>query len=165
MQQVGYLIYVGNSDDAAQVKDNPDWVIVHACKTAHKAEIGYEKSLAQDHPSYLIHMTPGNDQEIFLNMVDMKAELLPQYTDPILRAAFHFISGHVAAGKKILVHCDQGNSRGPSVAMAYLARGGEYNHADYESTSASFKEQYESFEPNDGIMLYMKKHWNRILGF
>lgn len=164
MQNVAYLIYVGSNDDLAEIAGDDSWAIVHACKTSHKAELGYEKSLPSTDPNYLV-FRPIDKPEIFLNLVDMKNEFMPMYTDPIMRAAFEFIDFHVSMGKKILIHCDQGNSRGPSIAMAYLAQKGEFNNAGYADTAAAFKEKYPSFEPGDGIKAYMMNHWHRIMGF
>ncbi len=164
MQRVAENIYVGSKEDLASIEDRQDWAIVHACKTSHKEVLGYEKSLPGDHPSYLVHKEEGN---IYLNMVDMAKEFLPRFTDPIFQDAFEFIEEAIQAGKKVYIYCDQGMSRSPSVALAYLSRKDNRDKAFYphEYAEKAFRLIYPAYEPGTGIKLYLQNNWNRIMRF
>lgn len=158
MKEVYKNLFVGDMNDCYNLDVVDSSVIVHACKTCHKEGVGYEGNLKSDHPNYLIKE---QEFDLFLNMVDMERELMAKFTNPIMKAAFIFIDKHLKAGHKVLIHCDKGGSRAPSVAMLYLAKINGW--PDYADAKFCFKDRYPEYHPGTGIELYMKKNFTDIM--
>lgn len=158
MKEVYKNLFVGDMNDCNNLDVIDSSVIVHACKTCHREGVGYEVNLKSDHPNYLIKE---QEFDLYLNMVDMERELMAKFTNPIMKAAFIFIDKHLKADRKVLVHCDKGGSRGPSVAMLYLAC--RNKQTSYLTTVEYFKELYPEYNPGTGIELYMKKNFTDIM--
>jgi len=97
-----------------------------------------------------------------LNMVDMQQPLSPIYTHPILKKAIEFIDQNILS-KKILIHCNQGESRAPSIALVYLAHKGKINNANFQLAVVDFKDIYPSYIPGTGIFLYVRNYWQDIM--
>jgi len=133
--------------------------LIHACKTCHKRALGYSGNLRHDHPNYLIYPS---DKHLYLNIVDMPRELLPIYMHPISRAAMSFIKDNITTGP-ILMHCNKGFSRSPSLGLIYLAQTGAITNESYDSAADEFIGIYPFFMPGAGIELYMKNNWAEIL--
>jgi predicted protein tyrosine phosphatase len=98
---------------------------------------------------------------LFLNIVDMERELSMIYTHPIMKVAIEFIKKHIVE-RKILLHCNQGMSRSPSIALFYLARIGIISNDSYLNAVIDFHKLYPYFNPGRGIALYMNNNWNEI---
>ena len=63
-------LFIGTEQDYEyNVKGNPDWVTVHACKYPyHQRELGYTgRAAPKNHPEYLIAR---RDRRLILNLVD-----------------------------------------------------------------------------------------------
>lgn len=99
---------------------------------------------------------------LFLNRMDMEKELSPIFTHPIMKSAMAFIDKHIAT-KKVLVHCNQGLSRSPSIVMLHLAIRGHIANDSYSSAVTDFRRMYPYFSPGRGIALYMNNNWEEIL--
>lgn len=163
MREVSENLFVGSLEDSRDLEDKRDWAIVHACKTpSHQQAVGYEKSLPADHPHYLVFLR-GTD--LFLNMVDMPKEFSPKFTDPMVTAAFKFIKKNLDEERKVIIHCNNGGSRGPSLALAYMAYKGLIAAGSYEEAVKEFQELYPEHAPNTGISAYLKNNWHRIMAF
>lgn len=134
---------------------NHEIAIIHACKTCHKKELGYHGSLSAEHPHYLVYE---KENHLFLNMVDAPVEFLPKFANPMFKEAMNFITA-----KKILIHCNQGLSRSPSIGMLYLATKNIIPDGDYESAANAFIAIYPDFSPGNGIKQYMKNNWDYLI--
>ncbi|MDD2622122.1 MAG: dual specificity protein phosphatase family protein [Bacteroidales bacterium] len=159
MLQIYDKIYVGSEQDCNF--NAPDgWVIIHACKhPCHIKAVGYKGSLPKSHPNYLILE---NNKHLVLNMVDMEQELHPTYTNPIMKAAINFIEKYIEMNK-ILIHCNQGQSRSPSIALIYMARKGIINNESYPAASKEFIKLYQYYQPGRGIAAYMNNNWDFLM--
>lgn len=137
-------------------RENPDVAVVHACKhPCHRQAIGYSGSLSQNHPDYL---WARGDSDLYLNIVD-KDHQKHRYMEPIFRAALDFIDDH-RNERPVRVHCNQGRSRSPSIAMVYLAkRAGGIPDASYEEARSAFEDLYHRYAPGRGLHLYLQDHW------
>ena len=152
-------IFIG-TDQECSFNPPSDLAIIHACKNpCHAGAVGYRGSLPSNHPYYLVME---NGQNLFLNMVDMERELSPIYTNPIMKAAIAFIEKHIGE-RKILVHCNQGMSRSPSIALLYLARIGAIPNDTYSNAAIGFQKIYPYFNPGRGIALYMNNNWEELI--
>ena len=140
MIEVYSNLFVGNEVDASTVLHTPGWFIVHACKEPfHRQTLGYTgRGAPKDHPEYLI---AERDGRLILNLVDAPN---PAYIP-----------------KKVLVHCNQGMSRSPTIALLYLA---SYTSAlgknDFEQTLVDFKKLYPAYAPAGGMYYFAQQNWN-----
>lgn len=159
MIEVSPNLFVG-TDRNCNFGNANDWAIIHACKSpCHTTFVGYKGSLSSIHPNYLIAEDKNN---LVLNMVDMEKELLPKFTNPIMEASIHFIEKHIQ-DKKVLVHCNQGMSRSPSIALVYLARKNKIINASFEEAYFDFTNLYPNYQPGKGIHKYLSKNWRFLL--
>lgn len=132
------------------------WAVIHACKhPCHSNAIGYKGSLPNNHPNYLI-LEKAN--HLFLNMVDMEQELLPRFTNPIMQASIRFIDKFIS-DHQVLIHCNQGLSRSPSIALIYLAKKGMIDNNNLNDAIKSFTKLYPGYRPANGILKYMLNNW------
>lgn len=160
MQEISPRIFVGSLEDSLYIEDPENWSIISACKDpSHKEAVGYTKSLPTDHPNYLILET---DNHLYLNLVDMSTEFLPRFTNPIIEAAFSFIDKHKGS-RNILIHCNFGISRSPSLGLAYLAKTGEIDSISFEHAKKDFIKKYPNYSPGTGISLYLTNNWESVM--
>lgn len=158
MVEVFTNLYVGDVDDCK--RNNFGWAIVHACKDpCHRRIVNYTNNLPSTHANYLIHK---KDNHLALNMVDMEKELFSKFTNPIMKAAMSFIEENIKR-RKILIHCNQGISRSPSIALLYMARLGVINNQSYKEAITDFKSRYRNYNPGNGISAYLTKNWGDLL--
>ena len=151
-------LYVGHQGDFEyQVKGREGWAVVHACKEPyHRELLGYTtKGAPKGHPEYLVAV---RGDRLFLNLVDVKDPAFVHVE--LVEKAIAFIHEKLTAGKKVLVHCNQGESRGPGIAFLYLLR----HTAVLPKTSLNvaletFRTMYPAFYPGAGIAGYIAAHW------
>ncbi|QAR34019.1 phosphatase [Geovibrio thiophilus] len=150
-------LYVGN-DTSCSMCDS-EWAIVHACKSCHQKFLRYKKALPQNHPSYLVHFEKNH---LFLNLVDMERMFLPNFTHPIMKAAFEFLDEQIPQ-RKVLIHCNQGQSRSAGVALAYMAKKNMIKNNDFKIAYTEFKNIYTPAQIGIGFELYLGNYWNEIM--
>lgn len=159
MKEIYPNLIIGAENDC-NFSNLGDIAIIHACKhPCHVKAVGYKGSLPSTHPNYLVLK---NGRHLFLNMVDMEKELSPIYTHPIMKSAMSFIEEHIH-DRKVLVHCNQGLSRSPSIALLYLARKGNIASQTYNLATNDFLKLYPIYNPGSGVALYMNKFWNELI--
>lgn len=157
MKEIALNLFIGSDSDCNHVDNG--FAVIHACKTCHQSGVGYRGNLSSSHPNYLIFE---KENHLYLNMVDMDRELLPRYTNPIIKSAFVFIEKHINE-KKLLIHCNQGQSRSPSIGLIYLARKQIIASSTYLKAKTEFSSIYTAFKPGEGIELYMQRNWGDIV--
>jgi predicted protein tyrosine phosphatase len=134
--------------------------VVHACKEpCHRRAVGYEGNLTQSHPEYLVARR-GN--HLFLNLVDMERRQRHQFMEPMIQAALTFIGENLET-RGVVVHCNEGFSRAPTLAMLFLAkRDGTLPDTSFIEAAEAFRELYPPYAPARGIALYLSEHWTDI---
>ncbi|MBN8656243.1 MAG: dual specificity protein phosphatase family protein [Anaerolineae bacterium] len=155
-------LFIGSEQDYEfGVKGNPGWVIVHACKYPyHKKELGYTGRAAPNtHPEYLIARREGR---LILNLVDAPN---PMYIPKeIIDAAIEYIHENLNNSKKVLVHCNLGESRSPSIGLLYLAIFTDKVSKEFSEAEKDFREIYPSYNPGLGMRGFMIKNWEAYVG-
>jgi predicted protein tyrosine phosphatase len=76
---------------------------------------------------------------------------------------FDVVPGWINPMNPTLIHCDQGLSRGPSMALYYLAFMGAISNTSYYRAYSDFKQLYPSFAPNTGIREFMSEWWPALM--
>ncbi|WP_213287573.1 dual specificity protein phosphatase [Bradyrhizobium sp. sGM-13] len=133
------------------------WAVVHACKEPyHRQALGYiGRGAPKDHDEYLFAF---RGDRLCLNLVDVPHV---QYVNPaVIDAALSFIASNLAGGKKVLVHCNQGQSRAPSIALLYLGKvDPQFARLKAADAIHTFQWTYPQYEPADGIAEYVLRNW------
>ncbi|WP_290653639.1 hypothetical protein [Idiomarina sp.] len=143
------------ANDQSCTSGNAKTAVVHACKSpCHQGEIGYRGNLPNTHPNYLV-LEKEND--LFLNIIDPP---VPLFKPALFITFLDFAKNHWEQGQTILIHCNQGESRAPSLAMLFLAKSiGSIPDTSYEAARAAFEKLYPRYNPGQGIQTYFSKHW------
>lgn len=163
MIEVHPNLFVGNQLDyetKIRGKDS-NWNVVQACKEPyHRAALGYVGMAGpRDHAEYLFcYRQEGDCRRLILNMVDApKPEFFP---DAMMSEAITFITASMAIEVKTLVHCNQGASRSPSLAMLYLRRHTDtFVGMEFTDAEDKLRSLYPPYVPGRGIRAYVQKHW------
>jgi len=130
MIEVKHNLFVGNTNDCIGLTD---FAICHCAKEPyHRQFVGYKgRSLDKEHSEYLYAL---RDSELALNIIDADS---PEYfAEDMINSALTFINFYLSFGKKVLVHCNVGGSRSPSIAMLYMR---DELPEDFEEAEEAFK--------------------------
>jgi len=163
MTEIYENLFVGHQGDYEyQVKGRDGWAVVHACKEPyHRQLLGYTgRGAPKEHPEY--YFAERGDR-LYLNLVDApNPAYIPQ---EIIDKAIAFIHEKLSEGMKVLVHCNQGESRSPGIGFLYLLR-----HTDALPTTSldealtAFRKIYPTFHPSGGISGFIAAHWKEYAG-
>lgn len=156
MVQVTERLYVGTDRDCRPGGAN--WAVVHACKSpCHQRAVGYRGSLPKSHEHYLVLE---EEHDLYLNLVDPPT---PLFMPPSFSSFLGFACSRLERGANLLIHCNQGESRAPSLALLLLAkRLGVLPSLAYESAWQAFQELYSGYRPGLGIQAYLREHWEEL---
>jgi hypothetical protein len=156
MQEIYERVFVANDQSCRQ--GNDEWAVVHACKSpCHQRAVGYRGSLKNIHPNYLILL---DGPDLFMNIIDPP---VPLFMPDLFTSFLSFSDEQWLDGRKLLIHCNQGESRAPSLALLFLSKcRSALNDNSYESAREEFELQYPSYNPGKGIQTYLSQHWNEI---
>jgi hypothetical protein len=130
-----------------------DLATIHCCK--HPCWL---TATSQDNipPSYLVYE---KGEDLYLNMIDPD---VPFFQDSLFVRAALFIDKHLQAGRKVIIHCNQGVSRSPSVALVYMARKGMLPIASYNIAKTEFEKRFPLYNPGLGIQTYFRNRWEEL---
>lgn len=158
MIEVHPNLFVGSEADEQRVRGQAGWFFVHACKEPyHRQALGYSgRAAAKDHPEYLIARREGR---LILNLVDV-ADV--NYVAPeIVDAALEAIRANIGE-VRVLLHCNQGQSRSPTLALLYLARFTDrFAAMGLDEAIGAFREIYPLYNPARGMADYARLNWQR----
>ena len=161
MIQVFNSIYVGSQIDFETIRQNQTkWGILHCCKDPyHKELVRYQGNLSPTHPDYAYKI---NGNRMALNLVDMDtySEKYLDFNKTMFIKAFEFLDLQRQLGKNVLIHCNLGESRAPSIALLYLSRLGVFNGGDFITAYSIFQGMYPNFTPRKNIITTVKNLWN-----
>lgn len=150
MKQVSNNLYVGNREDLSKINED-DFAFIHATKTMFK---GAKNEV-------LVY----EDNHLFVNWVD-SADM--KYFDfnnkgvEVFINILDFIDKWITV-KNVFVHCDEGISRSPTIAMMYLAkRRKEISCKDHIYAERDFSNIYEMYWAGKGIQDFVFKNWYKI---
>lgn len=135
-------------------KDRDERAIVHACKEpCHRRAVGYrDRSLPSSHPDYLHREDPYN---LYLNIIDPP---IPLFKPESFTIFFNFMD-RVITQRPVLIHCNKGESRAPSLTLLYMAkRLNLLPDESYAAAAAAFAAQFP-YKPGKGIATYLTENW------
>lgn len=153
----GTKLHIGGREDS-RLRDDPGWAVVNTAKTVHCEIMGWGNVTPRDHPNYL---SLESDQLLSFNWVDGGAFLYRMSGPAAFTRALDFIDRWYPE-KQILINCDQGQSRSPTVALLYLAKRLKAIPAgSFSEAREAFLPLYPSYAPA-GIADFVAANWDAI---
>lgn len=117
---------------------------------------GYLK-IAPSEPEYYF---AERDHAVYCNLID--AESMEYIPDVIIERAIKFIADEIADGRNVLVVCNNGVSRSPSIALMYLIRAGFFDaRYTFDDVLKVFCKKYPMYSPNKGMYDYTKRFFEK----
>lgn len=117
-------------------------LIKHAMdEIAVKRFFPVDNVIRMDYNQMALNMVDANDARYFLN--------------EMVNAGLEFISERMAEGDPILVHCNAGLSRSPSLCFLWMFEHGFLDN-EYQYAVPQFKGIYKDWCPGNGIWNYLK---------
>lgn len=157
MKEVYPNLFVGTESDYENNKALLDeWCVVHACKEPyHRNALGYTgRGAPKDSPYYLFLYD--EKRHLILNIVDTDDPRF--FDDKMIDEAINYCINGLKNGKQVLIHCNQGESRAPSLAMLVLRKIGYYKGTFTESL-LDFRNKYPLYNPKRGMFEYIKSRF------
>jgi len=163
MREVTPNLYVGTTDEASHtLMQQDDWRLVNVAKTLH-LELHRWLKPDRNSPYYIIHET---SHWISVNWVDSPDPRFFNYLNngiKVVEQVLAFIQKSLEEGKKVLITCDQGQSRSPSVALLYLAKVScTLPDTSFREASIEFSKIYPAYKPAIGISSFLTENWSQI---
>jgi len=153
-------LFIGTTDDLCQTNDQ-DWAFVHATQTIHYKIFGWNRTTNKPNrkqPNYIFYE---ENNLISLNWVDGAAHLYNWSGVETFNKVLDFIEKWNRQ-RKILIHCDQGQSRSPTLGLLYLAkRLKSIPNDSFGDAKNEFMKIYPNYLPG-GIGDYVAQNWNEI---
>jgi hypothetical protein len=159
-------LFVGSQNDLIHADSgigivSPGWFVITAAKEPwHREALGYKTQGApKDHPEYLI---AERERRLILNLVDAPD---PAYIrEEIIERALDTIDVALDAGDKVLLHCNQGNSRAPTIALLWLRFRCAVTRPflarmTFHDACEAMAERYPGFDPAGGMLGYARAAW------
>jgi hypothetical protein len=136
----------------------PGFAVVHACKSpCHQKAVGYHGSLPSHHPNYLWLEQP---QNLYLNLIDPP---VPLFKIESFRCFLAFATAQYKEGATLLIHCNQGESRAPSLALLFLAKRIQaIPTGSFLEAKEAFSMLYPAYLPGRGIEQFLTMQWSEI---
>ena len=159
MKEVFPNLFVGTESDYENNKALLDkWCVVHACKEPyHRNALGYTgRGAPKDSPYYLFLYD--DNQHLVMNIVDANSPLF--FSDELINEAINYCLNGLKTGKKVLIHCNQGESRAPSIALLLLRKLDIYQ-CSFEDAVTDFKKRYPLYDLKTGIYQYIQSRWEK----
>ena len=155
-------LFIGSEIDYRKnVRHQDGWWIVHACKEPyHRQLLGYSgRGAPKNHPEYLMAR---RGKRLFLNLVDVAD---PAYIPKvIIDAGLRFIDEALQSDDRVLVHCNQGESRSPSLGLLYLAVNTDVlPRASLVEAETAFRRLYPAYRPKRGIRGFLLNYWDHYV--
>lgn len=134
------------------------WAVCHACKEPfHRMALQYTgRGAPKEHPEYLWSERLG--RRLAMNIVDAPKSIF--FDKGMIDKALDFIHQKRNEGLKVLVHCNEGFSRSPSIALLYLVKHGLIEGDTLEDVEAEFLKLYPEYNPGAGMRGFVKENWD-----
>jgi hypothetical protein len=151
-------IYVGSDEDVPEAKKR-GYARLSATKDGpdgHRAMLGYDTLGAPKGKDYLFAR---KGDWMALNLIDVEN---PEFiSEKAILAGIAFVKEMAAEGKKVLIHCNAGHSRGPTTTMLYLRSIGELPQP-FNRAQKIFKTLYPKYDPGQGMEVVARQMWDKL---
>jgi hypothetical protein len=146
----------GNESACTHITDGTI-AVVHACKEpCHRSAVGYStRTIPSNHPNYLV-LEHGH--HLYLNLIDPPQ---PLFMMASFEAFVKFVDREIAE-RPVLIHCNQGESRAPSLTLLYMAkRLATLPNDSYAVAATAFRQKFP-YNPGRGIETWLTTNWSKI---
>lgn len=166
MYQIVDRLYVGTADEVPFAQQM-GFSVLGVCKEPlhrqHAKLRGAEtegylgRAMPKDEPEYLY---AEREHALYCNLIDAAD---PKYiSDEIINKALDFIDAELAQNRKVLIACNKGKNRSPSIAFMWLIRSGRL--FTFDNMYEYFKENYyEWYQGSGGMYWYVKKFFENYM--
>jgi hypothetical protein len=161
MQHIIDGIYLGGDESVAKAKEL-GYARLCCCKDgpdSHRSMLGYTTLGAPKGKNYL-YAREGN--VLALNLIDVEDPTMIQ--DECIDEGLRFIKEMQDKQLKLLVHCNAGMSRSPSIVLAYL-RAADGLPDSFVAAKKRFKAIYHKYDPSVGIDAHVRERWKDLPNF
>ncbi len=156
MIEVAPNLHVSNQESCFY-EEREGWAVIHACVSPCYEQAVNDPDHDPPEAEELIALERGN--HLYLNMVDGERPRVPPF---LYAASKAFLAKHLQNGK-VVIHCNDGDSRAPAVALIYLAWSGGLPSDNYDSAYNAFRLVYPDFSPGAGIFANMNMRWADLI--
>lgn len=150
---------VGGDDAYERLKNEENWSFLRCCKYGpggHQRTLDYHTLAA---PEGSEHFVVKRGHLMALNMLDLDD---PHYVDPdMIFTGLEFVKQELEAGREVLISCNAGLSRGPTVGLMFLRYIGDLPHA-YLHSVRLFYHIYRQYRPSQGIEQFARNVWSQL---
>lgn len=154
-------LFIGSMHDLSQTNEK-EWAFVHATQTIHYRLFGWNRTTNKADKSHQNYICYENNNRLSLNWVDGASYLYDWSGVETFIKILDFIDKWISK-KNILVHCDQGQSRSPTLGLLYLAKRAKIISNDsFQAAKIEFMQYCPYYLPG-GIGEYVQKNWNEII--
>lgn len=151
MKELTRGLWLGDSSDVDKAREK-GWSILHCLKDgehSHRSLLKYTSQAAPSGPEYLVAK---RGSEMYLNLIDPPTDKL--VSGEAVDAGINFAREQLEKGNHVLLHCAQGKSRAPSIALLLLHSLGKLPTSRAIGT---FKKLYPKYEPSEGLKSFVRK--------
>jgi hypothetical protein len=154
-------LYLGSDDDVAEAKRR-GYARLCCCKDgidSHRSMLEYETRGAPEGKDYYFAR---KGDVLALNLIDSEdPTMIP---DKVIDAGLKFIKEMQDSGTKLLVHCNAGMSRSPSIVLMYLHAVGEMPQG-FIGAERQFRHMYDKYDPGVGMRSHARERWKSLPDF
>jgi len=155
------VLFVGddNDDPEAQKKGYAILVCAKDGLYGHRSILRYHTLGAPKDVNYY-HVTRG--KRMALNLLDLDdPHFIPEEA---VFTGLNFINKRLTAGDKVVVHCNAGHSRGPTMGLMFLRTIGEMP-SSFGTSEKIFRSLYPKYDPAMGMRTFARAHWAQLKDF
>lgn len=159
MEEIYPNVYVGGDEDYLKIKDKENWVAARMCKYGpggHKETLGYTTMAAPKGKNYLSVETPTH---LAVNIIDMEDPNMIPFD--CIKIAIAYVKKKLDEGKKVLIACNSGHSRGPTTGLMFLRAIGDMPH-HFVKAEHIYRTLYHKYDPGMGMRQIARSHWSEL---
>lgn len=165
MKKIIERLYVGIVEDV-NLAEQQGFSILGCCKEplhrqharlqGHTEEGYLGRAMPKDEPEYL---WAERDHALYLNLIDARdVKYIPTV---VIDKALDFIDKEKKNGRDVLIACNKGESRSPSIALMWLIKNGTFDEFDtFSDILIRFNDDfYMNYNPSAGMYEYVFNFW------
>ncbi len=88
---------------------------------------------------------------------------VPLFKPELFFSFLTFAGTYWEDGREIVIHCNRGESRSPSLAMILLAKHiGVVSDDSFDTARKELQTMYPNYHPGAGIQTYLRENWHSL---
>jgi hypothetical protein len=160
MQRIYQGVYVGDDTDYVRSQYREDFSFLRCCKYGpggHQQTLDYHTPAAPEGDE---HFVVKRERLMALNMLDLDD---PNFVDPeMIKAGLDFVREQLLSEQKVLIACNQGVSRGPTMGLMFLKYIGDLPNISWLRSVYLYHHMYRGYDASQGIAQFARSHWSAL---